>query len=56
MAQSSLLIIFQVALGAFAFLFLHMPQVAGWLWTKLQAARSQHGKALLLSATSPPLI
>jgi len=53
---ASLLIIYHRALRATVFWRLHQPRLAGWLWTKLQAEPLQHGQALLLSVTSPPLL
>jgi len=37
MARAPLLIFFQQALEPIAFLILHQIQVAGWLWSNLQA-------------------
>jgi len=56
MAQPPLLIIYQWALRMFALWLQHLLQVAGWLRLHPQAEPLQHGKALLLLGTSPPLI
>jgi hypothetical protein len=57
MAQPPLLIIYQRAMRATAILLLHLPQVAGWLRLKLQAAtKKQEIFDLLLAKLTLPRI